>query len=86
MTTIDDIRAIIDQMDEACVRLLAERFHLAVATARLKPEIQDAVREEEVLRHVETLIADTPNPQFYRDLFARILAESKRLQEEEVQK
>jgi chorismate mutase len=86
MTAIDDIRAIIDQMDDAFVRLLAERFRLAVATARFKPEIEDPAREEEIVRRLETLTADTPNPQFYRDLFTRILAESKRLQEEEAKK
>jgi|GEM_PF-3042749 len=86
MTTIDDIRAIIDQMDDAFVRLLTERFRLAVATAQFKPDIEDPAREAEIMRRLETLTAGTPNPQFYRDLFTRILAESKRLQEEQTKK
>lgn len=81
---LDELRARIDMLDEALVRLLNARAACALEIGRVKEARGVAVyqpeREREVLEHV-TSIGDGPlDPAAIRRLFERIIDEARRLE------
>jgi isochorismate pyruvate lyase len=54
-TSMEDVRAGVDALDEAICRLIERRFAYMAAAARIKPsrsDIRDETRKAEVLRNV----------------------------------
>lgn len=55
-TTMEEVRAGVDALDEAICRLIARRFAYMEAAARIKPsrsDIRDEARKAEVLRNAQ---------------------------------
>lgn len=81
---IRDLRARIDALDEALLRLLNERAACAVAIGEAKQalglSIYQPEREREVLEHVEELNAGPLDTPAIRRLFERIIDEARRLE------
>ncbi|MGW8180851.1 MAG: chorismate mutase, partial [bacterium] len=69
-------------MDFEILKLLNSRMEYAVRTRTLKPRVADETREHEVIGYIERHSRGLIEPEFCRDLFAKIIAESKRLQVE----
>ena len=85
--TLEDLRARVDQLDEALVRLLNERSACALEIGRLKRELGLAVyqpeREAEVLRRVKQAARDAGGPltpEAMARLFERIIDEARGLE------
>lgn len=82
---LEEIRKKIDSLDFEILRLLEERFELALITKRLKSHVYDEKREKEIF---ESISHYNNNPIigeiFKENLFRIILAESKKLQSEEL--
>lgn len=81
---LDELRARIDMLDEALVRLLNARAACAVEIGRAKEARGLAVyqpeREREVLEHVTSLSNGPLDPAAIRRLFERIIDEARRLE------
>lgn len=76
------IRKQIDQLDEAILALLNQRFALAIKTGRYKSRLSDKKREKEVLANLKrksTEFAHLP-PGFLGSIYREIFAESRRQQ------
>ncbi len=83
---LEEIRKKIDILDFEILRLLEERFELALMANRLKSNVYDEKREREIFEnisryHKNPIIGEI----FKQNLFKMILAESKRLQLEKIQ-
>jgi chorismate mutase-like protein len=81
---LDELRARIDMLDEALVRLLNARAACALEIGRAKEARGLAVyqpeREREVLEHVTSLSNGPLDPAAIRRLFERIIDEARRLE------
>lgn len=81
---LDVLRARIDMLDEALVRLLNARAACALEIGRAKEARGLAVyqpeREREVLEHVTSLSNGPLDPAAIRRLFERIIDEARRLE------
>jgi prephenate dehydratase/chorismate mutase len=75
-----ELRAQIDDTDRKLLRLLDQRIEFALRTARLKPAVTDASREEEVLSRVRAAAYGLLSGEFVTDLYRAIIDEGKRLQ------
>lgn len=78
---LQELRDIIDQIDAAIVKLIAERLDVSVLTKNCKDSIEDADREQEL----QKLWADYADhcglsEQCAQEILGTIIAESKRLQ------
>lgn len=82
--TLEKIRNVIDLIDEEILALLAERLELASGTSRLKANIQDRIREENILAKVRRTARERGRlrTEFVEQIYLEILAESCRIQEE----
>jgi prephenate dehydratase/chorismate mutase/prephenate dehydratase len=78
---LDDIRLKIDETDFELLKLIEERMEWALRTRRLKPAAVDPEREKEVLENAAGAGLHLLRPEFNRELFERILAESRLLQD-----
>jgi chorismate mutase len=75
------LRAAIDDVDDAVVRALVERFRLSLAAASHKDTVHDPAREATILDHVERLARELGGPAAdIRQLYAGILEVSRGLQ------
>lgn len=86
---IKEIRGKIDTIDEEISRLIAERFALLPDVLKYKIEnnlpVQDKVRESELLKNkIEKAINFGLNPEFIKELFENIMAESVKIQKEKL--
>jgi prephenate dehydratase/chorismate mutase/prephenate dehydratase len=80
---LDEIRRRINTIDFEILKLLNSRMEYAIRTKALKPRVADESREDEVIRYIERHSRGLIEPEFCRNLFANIIAESKRLQVED---
>ena len=80
---LDDIRKRINTIDFEILKLLNSRMEYAIRTKTLKPRVADESRENEVIRYIERHSRGLIEPEFCKNLFANIIAESKRLQIED---
>ncbi|MDQ7822196.1 MAG: prephenate dehydratase [Candidatus Eremiobacteraeota bacterium] len=74
------VREKIDLIDKKLINLLEERMELSLRAQKLKQEVEDRNREEEVMHHVAERSGGLVYPSFTRRLFELIIGESKRLQ------
>jgi prephenate dehydratase/chorismate mutase len=79
---ISDLRQKIDQIDFELLKLIKTRMELALKTKKLKSDVVDQKREEEVINRVvaHSKALGLLSPEFTENLFAKIIAESKQLQ------
>lgn len=78
------IRDEIDVIDQKICKLLHQRLELALRTAAQKKRVQDKTREEEIFDRLEKMSGSYKRlrPEFIKKLFILILAESRKLQQE----
>ena len=79
--SLEEIRKKIDRVDLQLVRLLGERLELALATRRHKAQALDSLREQEVLGKVRGTPFRVLGDSYLEELFHRIMAESRRIEE-----
>ncbi len=79
--SLDDLRAKIDGLDDRIIRLLNQRFRYALLTRSFKEAARDSERERSILRRVRRLARPPADPAALAQIYRRILAESRRLQE-----
>lgn len=84
MSTIDDLRRRIDDIDEQLVQLLSARAACALAIGRDKKvaglEIYQPSREAEVLAHVQRVNPGPLDNEAVKRLFERVIDEARRLE------
>lgn len=84
MSTIDDLRRRIDDIDEQLVQLLSARATCALAIGRDKKvaglEIYQPSREAEVLAHVQRVNPGPLDNEAVKRLFERVIDEARRLE------
>lgn len=84
MSTIDDLRRRIDQIDEQLVQLLSARAECALAVGRDKKaaglDIYQPSREAEVLEHVQRVNPGPLDDEAVKRLFERVIDEARRLE------
>ena len=81
-TTMAEVRAAIDELDEAIVALLAKRFRFVDAAARIKQsrdQVRDDSRISEVTERVRKLARDSHVPEelvgrFYEEMIEAAIA------------
>jgi len=78
---LEDIRLKIDETDFELLKLIEERMEWALRTRRLKTAAADPEREKEVLENAADAGMHLLRPGFNRELFERILTESRLLQD-----
>ncbi len=79
---LKQIRNTIDRLDRELLRVLHQRMEFALRAGKQKDTILDASRENEVLRNAAAGSTDLVRETFIRDIFGRVLDESKKLQSE----
>jgi chorismate mutase len=77
---LEDIREEIDAIDREILRALNRRFELAVLAGKLKPQVEDPIREAEVMANVLAHSDGLLDKEFTRELYSLILDKSKALQ------
>lgn len=82
-TELESLREEINNLDQELIEILEERFALCEEIAEIKKDaglkVEDKSREADILK---TKINQTSmNPEFVKNIFALIFAESKSLQE-----
>ena len=84
MSTIDDLRRRIADIDEQLVQLLSARAACALAIGRDKKvaglEIYQPSREAEVLAHVQRVNPGPLDNEAVKRLFERVIDEARRLE------
>lgn len=78
---LDELRTDIDRIDARILSLLNERMEKALLTRSFKKATYDPEREQMVLDRVRKSSQCLLDPEFSSDLYRRIMAESKRIQE-----
>ncbi|MCX7654727.1 MAG: prephenate dehydratase [Fervidobacterium sp.] len=82
---IEKLREVIDSIDSKLIHLLNQRLELAIKIGRLKDNIYDEKREQEVLNHVKNLCSNLlVGEEFCVQLYEKIMEKSKQLQESNV--
>jgi prephenate dehydratase/chorismate mutase len=79
--TLKDIRDDIDRIDAKMLTLLDERMEKALLARAFKANVVDAAREEAVLERITRSSRCLAGPGFTTDLWKRIMAEARALQE-----
>jgi prephenate dehydratase/chorismate mutase len=77
---LKEIRRLIDTIDCEIVKLLGRRMEHALLLTRLKPNLVEPEREQEVLEHVRSYSRNALEPTFIEQLYMAIIEESKRIQ------
>ena len=84
MSSIDDLRGRIDEIDAQLVRLLNARAECALAIGRAKRiaglNVYQPGREAEVLSHVQAINLGPLDNAAIRRLFERVIDEARRLE------
>lgn len=81
---LKEIRLQIDQIDGKILKLLNDRLAQAVMAKKFKTDIEDPQREQEILKNLESKTYDLVTPEFARRLYEVIIAESKRLESQDL--
>jgi len=81
---LNEIREKIDSIDREILKALNSRMELSLRTKRFKKGVRDVKREEEILDRLKRNRGSFPalRGEFIDRLFALILAESRKIQEE----
>lgn len=79
--TLEEIRRRINTIDFEILKLLNSRMEFALRTRRFKRSVDDPRREHEVLEYIHKHSRGLIEPEFCKQLFQQIIAESKRLQQ-----
>ena len=81
--TLEKIRTVIDLIDEEILALLAERLDLAKGTPPYKEKVLDSDREEAILSRIRRTAKNGGRlrAEFVEQIYAEILAESRRIQQ-----
>jgi chorismate mutase len=81
MTSLQNIRTEIEELDEQLIGLLARRMHLAREIGALKDAIHDPEREQ-ILKDMHSDLATLKGvePHFLSKLFEVVFEESRRIQ------
>jgi chorismate mutase len=85
VSSLDDVRASIDDLDGRIVRLLSQRRAYALQAARLKrsADVRVPAREEQVVQHVRAVARDSGiEPDLVEELYRHLMDEFVRLQRE----
>jgi prephenate dehydratase/chorismate mutase/prephenate dehydratase len=77
---LKEIRKSIDSTDYEIVKLLNQRMEYALRLKRLKSNIAEPSREEEVLAHVLSYSHNVVEPDFVEQIYKSIIGEAKRIQ------
>jgi prephenate dehydratase/chorismate mutase len=77
---LEELRADIDRIDTRILALLRERMEKALLTTRLKTGIEDRGREGAIFERLRKASGGLVGPDFSRELFGLIVAESRALQ------
>ncbi|MBP7460853.1 MAG: bifunctional chorismate mutase/prephenate dehydratase [Candidatus Delongbacteria bacterium] len=80
---LQQIRDQIDRLDNELLKLLDQRMQLSLKAKRCKNEVEDKIRESEVLEKVKNYPLRLIDKEFCEKLFVDIIAESKRIQHNE---
>lgn len=80
---LKQIRDQIDLLDNELLKLVDQRMQLSLKTKRCKPDVEDKNREMEVLNKVKNFPLRLIDKDFCEKLFLNIIAESKRIQQNE---
>ena len=90
MFDLDEIRKNIDATDKEIIKLLERRIGLAREVAAHKKDtgkkVFDAVREQQKLASVETLVEDAENASDIRKIFEQIMLDSRKIQYRELER
>lgn len=78
---LKEIRKSIDATDYEIVKLLNRRMEYALRLKRLKSNVAEPNREQEVLSHVRSYSHNVVEPDFLEQLYKAIMGESRRTQE-----
>lgn len=81
---LQDLRRNIDRVDHEILALLNRRMELVLRTKKLKTEITESCREEEIYSRVRSNTYDLLEPEFALGIYEQIVSESKRLQGKEL--
>lgn len=79
------LRREIDRINFEILKLLDRRMEAALCSRKLKKDITDKKREDEVLAYIKKHSKGLCRPEFCNQLFLEIIKESKRLQGEDYQ-
>ncbi|MGB8952853.1 MAG: bifunctional chorismate mutase/prephenate dehydratase [Candidatus Aminicenantales bacterium] len=79
---LNDLRRKIDEVDFKILKLFNERMELAIQTKKLKPGIEDPLREKEILQKVARLRTELLSPNFLNAVYVHVIEESRRRQGE----
>ena len=80
MKTIHELRGEIDRIDREIVELLIRRMALSGEIGTSKEKVTDKSREMKVILNVLNTSGEKLDPVFLREIYERIIAESKRIQ------
>jgi prephenate dehydratase/chorismate mutase len=78
---LERMRKQIDEIDQEVLRLIGQRFELAIRTKRLKSDTHDESREQVVKLNARESAKFLLNPDFCESLLSSIMNESKRIQD-----
>ena len=78
---LKEIRRSIDATDYEIVKLLNRRMEYGLRLKRLKSNVEEPGREQEVIDHVRSYSYNVVEPDFTEQLYRTIIDESKRVQE-----
>jgi chorismate mutase-like protein len=86
MSTLDELRAQLNLIDEKLITTLSERYEICRAVAKLKKEndipMMQPARVEEVKNRCAVMAEHkNVNPEFVRNLYGLIIAEACRLED-----
>jgi prephenate dehydratase/chorismate mutase len=81
---LKDIRKKIDTIDFEILKLLNSRMEYSLRTKKFKSGVTDQKRESEVIEYIRKHSQGLIEPEFCKGLFAQVIAESKRLQQEDM--
>ncbi len=83
---LENVRKKIDSIDEKIIDLLSDRMELAVLAGKVRQSNEvDETREKQVIENITKRSEPKLDTQFTKDLYSRLLSESKRLQGEGLQ-
>ncbi len=76
---LKDIRKQVKRLDYEMANLLNQRLELVLRSTRLRENPVDETEERELREHIEQIPPRLSDPDFFRDLFDRVLEESRRV-------
>lgn len=81
--SLDKIRKNIDFLDSRILNLLRHRMELVLMTKKFKSQIEDGVREKELLDRIRNNSTGLINGEFTEQIYTEVIKESKKLQQKD---